>query len=107
MIFNQMRRNVALLGGLGFVAHLLLALPLPLVWRGLGALLLLALPGIVLAVVLFGSEHDPLTLDFLGLCGGIALSSLLILALHTFPGPLPGWALLVSSDGLSAVFGWL
>jgi hypothetical protein len=85
------------------LAHLLLVLPLPAEWRSLGALVLLLLPGVLLALLLFRHEADPLLLTFLGLCGGLALWALLLLGLQALPGPLPGWLVLLACDGLSVI----
>ncbi|MFL5801213.1 MAG: glycosyltransferase family 39 protein [Roseiflexaceae bacterium] len=101
------RPGLALAGGLALLAHLMLLAPLPLAWRGGAALLLLGLPGFLLALVLFEDEGDSLTLVFLGLCGAIALQVLLLLALHTLPGPMPWWLVLLPCDMLSLVLGGL
>src|SRR5258705_8764818 len=45
------RPGLALAGGLALLAHLMLLAPLPLAWRGAAALLLLGLPGFLLALV--------------------------------------------------------
>jgi hypothetical protein len=87
------------------LAHLLL-LPLPPEWRNLGALVLLLLPGALLALLLFRHEADALLLAFLGLCGGLALWALLLLALHALPGPLPGWLVLLACNGLIVALGY-
>lgn len=87
-------------------AHGLLLLPLPVPVRGTAAVLLLILPGALLAWLLFGHERNRLTLAFLGICGGVALSPLLLLALHVLPGPLPWWVLLLAVDTLSLWLGW-
>ncbi|MBX0330892.1 hypothetical protein K2Z83_24860, partial [Oscillochloris sp. ZM17-4] len=86
--------------GVAIFGHLALLLPLP--WRGLGALLVLGLPGWLAARALFPNEGDPLARAFLGLCGAVAVAPLLTLALHAIPGPLPAWLLLLSADILSA-----
>ncbi|MEI6779065.1 MAG: hypothetical protein WCK70_19355, partial [Chloroflexales bacterium] len=90
--------------GVLLVGHLALLLPLP--WRGLGALVVLGLPGWLVARVIFPAESDPLTQTFLGLCGAIAVAPLITLALQAIPGPLPGWLLLLVADILSAVMIW-
>jgi len=81
------------------VGHLLLLAPLP--WAGLGALLVLLLPGALAAWALFPEERSPVTLAFVGICGALSVAPLLLLALHALPGPLPAWLLLVAADGLS------
>ncbi|NNJ13192.1 hypothetical protein EKD04_022980 [Chloroflexales bacterium ZM16-3] len=86
--------------GLLLAGNLALLLPLP--WRGLGALIVLGLPGWLAARALFPDEGDPLTRTFLGLCGAISIAPLLTLALHAIPGPLPTWLLLLTTDLLSA-----
>ena len=86
--------------GVLLAGHLALLLPLP--WRGLGALVVLGLPGWLAARALFPDEGDPLTQGFLGLCGALTVAPLLTLALQAIPGPLPGWLLLLTTDLLSA-----
>src|SRR5437867_4070275 len=107
MTYTRVRRSVAILIGLALIAHVLLVLPLPVAWRGAAAELLLGLPGILVALWLFGSERDPLLLGFLGLCGGIALQVLLLLALHSLPGPLLWWLVLLPCDTLSGLIFWM
>jgi hypothetical protein len=87
------------------IGHLALLLPLP--WRGLGALIVLGLPGWLAARALFPDEDDPIARLFLGLCGALVVAPLLILALHAIPGPLPAWPLLLAADILSAAMLWL
>jgi Dolichyl-phosphate-mannose-protein mannosyltransferase len=94
-------------GGLTLLAHALLAAPLPVAWRGAAALLLLGLPGVLLALVVFEDERDPLTRAFLGLCGAIGLAALLLLALHALPGPLSWWLVLGIFDALTVLLGLL
>jgi 4-amino-4-deoxy-L-arabinose transferase-like glycosyltransferase len=90
------------------LAHALLAAPLLVAWRGAAALLLLGLPGALLARVVFEDEREPLTQVVLGLCGALSLAALLLLALHALPGPLPWWLVLGVFDALSALLGlWL
>lgn len=89
------------------VAHLLLLPPLPVAWRGTAAVLLLGVPGFLLALLTFRPERDPLLLTFLGLCGGLALPIPLLLGLHALPGPLPGWLLLLANDALILLLGGL
>ncbi len=84
--------------------HLLLLAPLP--WAGLGALIVLLLPGALAAWALFPEQRSPVTLAFVGLCGALSVAPLLLLALHALPGPLPAWLLLVAADGLSVAMGW-
>src|SRR5262245_41088986 len=94
--------------GLVLLAHAILAAPLPVAWRGAAALLLLGLPGALLALSLFEGEREPLTQIFLGLCGAIGLAALLLLALQALPGPLPWWLVLGVFDALSALLSvWL
>ncbi|NTW01073.1 MAG: glycosyltransferase family 39 protein [Oscillochloris sp.] len=87
------------------LGHLALLLPLP--WRALAALPILGMPGWLIARLLFPEEDDLLTQGFLGLCGGLTVAPLLILALQTIPGPLPAWLLLLTANILSAVMIWL
>lgn len=101
------RAALALLATTTLLAHLLVFAPLPVSIRGLAALLLLALPGILTALILFRAERDPLLLGWLALCGGIAFPPLLLLALQALPGPLPGWLLLLVTDLASAVLAWV
>jgi 4-amino-4-deoxy-L-arabinose transferase-like glycosyltransferase len=61
----------------------------------------------LLAQALFRSERDRLTRAFLGLCAAIALQVLLMLVLHTLPGPLPWQLVLGSFDALALLFGLL
>jgi 4-amino-4-deoxy-L-arabinose transferase-like glycosyltransferase len=83
-------------------AHVLLFAPLPVAWRGVGAVLLLALPGILLVRLLFGSDAlSHLERLFLALCGAIAGAALLLLALQVVPGALHRWLLLLVCDTLS------
>src|SRR4051812_13967910 len=83
------RSGLTVAGALALLAHLVLLAPLPLAWRGAAALLLLGLPGFLLALLLFEDEGDTLTLVFLGLCGAIGVQVLLLLGLHTLAGPMP------------------
>jgi hypothetical protein len=92
-------------GALALAAHIALAAPLPVAWRGAGALMLLGLPGVLLALLVFADEREPLTRAFLGLCGAICLAALLLLALHALPGPLPWWLVLGVFDALSLLLG--
>jgi hypothetical protein len=87
------------------VAHLLLLAPPP--WSGLGALGILLAPGALAARALFPEERPLATRLFLALCGALAVAPLLVLALHAIPGPLPGWALVLAADALSAGMLWL
>lgn len=98
--------DLRMLVGLVLLAHLLLVLPLPVAVRGTIALVLLGLPGALLALRLFPTETDPLTRLFLGLCGGLILAPLLLLALQAVPGPVPWWGLLFATDALMLFLGW-
>jgi 4-amino-4-deoxy-L-arabinose transferase-like glycosyltransferase len=100
-ITTQLRRYwpvVALL----LLASLLLApgLGLPTSLAGLAAWAVLGAPGFLLAWRLYDDE-DALARVWLGLCGALALASLLLLALHALPGPLPAWLLVGSCLVLS------
>jgi|GEM_PF-423987 len=95
------------LPGLWLPAHLALLLPLPVDLRGMAALFLLGLPGALLALLLFRHERDPLVRLLIGLCGGLALFPMLLLALQALPGPLAGWMLLLPCDVLSLWLGGL
>ncbi|NJP06025.1 MAG: hypothetical protein HC837_10565 [Chloroflexaceae bacterium] len=100
----QQRRG--LLVGVWLLAHLVLLAPVPLEWRGLAAWVLLLLPGGLLALLLYQEHGDGWQGIFVALCGGLALLTLIMLALHPLPGPLPGWALLLICDGLTLLLGW-
>lgn len=89
--------------GCWLAAHGLLLLPLPPAWSGLAAWLLLLAPGALLTWLLFRFERDPLLTGFLAGCGALALPSLVMLPLHSLPGPLPWWALLLASDALTVI----
>lgn len=78
-----------------------------MVWRGMAALFLLGLPGALLALLVFRSEHDVLERIFLMLCGVLALPVPLILGLHALPGPLHRWLVLLAVDALSGLMGTL
>ncbi|MFP4438570.1 MAG: ArnT family glycosyltransferase [Chloroflexaceae bacterium] len=95
-----------LLTALVLLLHLLLLLPLPTAGRGMVALLLPALPGVLLALLLFRVQEGPLMLLFLGVCGGLLLPALLLLALQALPGAVPGWGLLLATDALILLIGW-
>jgi hypothetical protein len=95
----------AVVGGLALAANIALAVPLPVAWRGAAALVLLGLPGALLALLVFADEREPLARAFLGLCGAICLAALLLLALHALPGPLPWWLVLGVFDSLSLLLG--
>jgi 4-amino-4-deoxy-L-arabinose transferase-like glycosyltransferase len=99
---SQLRLLVSLL----LLLHLLLLLPLPTAGRGMVALLLLGLPGVLLALLLFRAQEGPLLLLFLGLCGGLLVPALLLLALQALPGAVSGWGLLLATDALILLFGW-
>lgn len=67
----------------------------------LAAWLILALPGVLLAHLLFGFEQDRLPMLFLMVCSALALPALLLLLLHILPGSIPWWLLLGISIILS------
>lgn len=90
----------------GVLAHGLLLPGLPVVLRGTGALLVLALPGALLAWLVFANEPDPLERLFLGLCGSLLLPILLLLPLHALPGPLAWWLVLLACDAIGLLCGW-
>ncbi len=92
---------------LAALAHLLLLVGGPMVWRGLAALFLLGLPGALLALLVFRSEHDRLERTFLMLCYALALPIPLLFGLHALPGPLHGWHVLLAVDALSGLIGML
>jgi hypothetical protein len=90
------------------LAHLLLLPPLPVAVRGAAAHVVLALPGVLLALRLFGSERDTpehhapgVIVLFLALCGSLVVAPLLLLALHTLPGVPQWWLLLLLCDAIS------
>jgi hypothetical protein len=88
------------------LAYLLLVLPLPTLFRSLGAWLVLGMPGFVLAWGLYDDEALPARV-FLGFSGAIALATLLLLALHALPGPLTAPVLLGSAAVLNlALLSW-
>jgi 4-amino-4-deoxy-L-arabinose transferase-like glycosyltransferase len=87
------------------VGNALLLAPLPLDWRGMGAWLLLLLPGALAGWLLFRDEPDPLLVGVLAWCGALALPVLLLLVLHVLPGPPPWWVLLLLCNGLSMALG--
>ncbi|MFP4438569.1 MAG: ArnT family glycosyltransferase [Chloroflexaceae bacterium] len=95
------------LPGLWLPAHLALLLPLPVDLRGMAALFLLGLPGALPALLLFRHERDPLVRLLIGLCGGVALFPMLLLALQALPGAVTWWMLLLPCDALSVWLGWL
>ncbi len=95
------------LPGLWLLAHLALLLPLPVDLRAIAALFLLGLPGALLALLLFQHERDPLVRLLLGLCGGVILFPMLLLALPALPGAIAGWMLLLPCDALSVWLGML
>ncbi|NJO07820.1 MAG: hypothetical protein HC876_21145 [Chloroflexaceae bacterium] len=88
------------------VANLLLLPALPLELRGGGALLVLALPGALVARRLFVSDTTPLERLFLSLCGAITLPPLLLLALHALPGGIPWWLLLLCCNAIALLCAW-
>lgn len=98
---------VGSLGVLVALAHLLLLVGGPMIWRGVAALWLLGLPGALLALLVFRSEHDALEHAFLALCGALALPIPLLLGLHALPGPLHWWLVLLAVDALSGLMGML
>lgn len=89
------------------LTHLVLFLPLAVAWHGAAALLLLGLPGILLMLFVFPRERDLLTRIFLGICGGLVLPALLLLALQSIPGSLSGWWVVLICDGVSLILVWL
>jgi hypothetical protein len=68
---------------------------------GLGAVILILLPGVLAAWALFPDEREPAALLFLGACGGVAVAALLMLALHALPGGITPAAVLVATGALS------
>lgn len=92
--------------GVALLAHLLLLPPLAPHIRGLAALVILGLPGALLARLLLDDEPDRLARIFFGLCGALALPVLLLMALQLIPGPLSPWPLLLLCDAQSALAGW-
>lgn len=100
------RAGVILGGGLLGIAHLLLLLPLPIELRGLGALIILGVPGALLSGLMLGDTADPLERIFIGLCGALALPILMLLALQFVPSalaPLPLLALCDLQTALAAL----
>ncbi|NTW04421.1 MAG: glycosyltransferase family 39 protein, partial [Oscillochloris sp.] len=90
------------------VAHLLLLLPSGIELRGVSALIILGVPGALLAHLLIPGMNDPLERLFLGLCGALALPVLLLLALQVvFPVAIAPLPLLVICDALSVLAGVL
>ncbi len=94
--------RLPLVGAGTLAAALLLLLPwLPYPVRGVGALLLLLLPGVLLTRVLLPRIHEPAARLTIDLCGGFALWALLLLALHVIPGAFPTTTLLLACIGSS------
>lgn len=94
--------RLPLVGAGTLVVALLLLLPgLPYPVRGVGALVLLLLPGVLLTRVLLPRIHEPAARLTIDLCGGFALWALLLLALHVIPGAFPPTALLLACGGIS------
>jgi 4-amino-4-deoxy-L-arabinose transferase-like glycosyltransferase len=100
------RGTLSLVATVLLLGHLLAFLPLPTSLSGIGAWIILALPGVLLAVLLFRNERS-LVQALFGVAGGVALPALLLMALHALPGPLPWWLLLLACDALSLWLGWL
>lgn len=96
-----------LLGAVVLLCHIPLFIATPLLLAGITTQVLLCLPGILLALLLFQAEGDPLTRVFLALCGGLAHQILLLLALHALPGPLSWWLVLLPCDAISLWLAWL
>jgi hypothetical protein len=82
-----------------------LALLLPataVAWRGAAALLLLLLPGMLLARLLFADAAGAwLPMLFVALCGGVVLEVVGLLALQAVPGTVPWWVVLLLCDAAS------
>ncbi len=74
-------------------AHLLLFSSLAVSWRGGAALLILGLPGALLAWQWFATEQSQgiLVRWFLAMGGGVAVPLVMLLGLHALPGALPAW----------------
>lgn len=87
--------------------HLMIAFPLPVELRGTCALLLLGLPGAMLAALWFDGDGDWLTNTLLMIGGALTLQQLLVFALQTFPGPLLWWQLLLANDAILVLLFWL
>jgi hypothetical protein len=94
------RAWVLVRGGLLVLSHLLLILPVPVEWQGFAAYAILLLPGGVLVWRGFRATEPPLPRFFLSICGGICGAVIVLLLLHTLPGPLPAWLLVLVCDGL-------
>jgi hypothetical protein len=93
------RPRLAALAALAVGAALLLLGGPP---AGLGALVVMLLPGALAARALFPDEDDLATVVFLGICGAIAVAALLMLAVHALPGAPPAWLPAALSIGIAA-----
>jgi 4-amino-4-deoxy-L-arabinose transferase-like glycosyltransferase len=86
--------------GYALALHLLLLPLFPPVLRGSAAVLLLWLPGALIAGALFAGESDGWERAFIGICGGAVCFALLLFGLQALPGPPPWWLLLLIVDAL-------
>jgi hypothetical protein len=85
------------------LAHAALFAPLPPEWHGVAALLILAAPGALAALALFGHAAAPTERIFLAGAGATAVAAMLVLALHALPGPLTWWSILIAADMLTVL----
>ncbi len=94
--------------GLTLLAQVLLLPGLPVVVRGAAALLLIWLPGALLAVLLLRPYATPLELLWGAAVGAVVLPALLIYGLHALPGALRGGLLWLAINALlGGLFFWL
>lgn len=88
------------------LAHLALAMPLPIYWRGVAALVITALvPGALLVEWLVGgvpaAAPDPWERSLYSMGAGAVVTVLVMLALAYLPIPIHGWLALLAFDSLS------
>lgn len=75
--------------------HALIFSPLPLDVRGIAVLVLLTLPGVMLALRWFRTESHPLIRLVLSVSGGLVFQQMLLFALQALPGPLTAAPILI------------
>lgn len=98
---NWRNWRLPVLIGLSGLAAVLLLLPgVPVVLRGAAALLLLWLPGALLAVLLLRQIATPLEQIWVAAVGAVLLPALLVYGLHALPGALPRGGLWLASVAL-------
>ncbi len=95
--FNHSIKSVLVL----VLAHGMLLAPLPVVWHGIAAWVVVGMPGVLLMHRLCDCNDAPLERVFLALCGALALSPLVLLPIQALPGEVPRWLLWLACDALS------